>query len=296
MLRWAMSRLWWNITTLIGHWNEDECSWRSAAVAFYGAFSLFPVCLMTLAGLGIVARHSDAVQSGQAQLIELIEESSSPWMAQQVGQVLSQIRSDAGIGGPVGIGALLIAAIGIFLQIDATLDRIWHGPAQPSGGFWRSVRNLLVNRLVAFLLMLGLGVVLAVVLIANLSLSSFEQYLGDSSAALFLWQALQRALTPLIYMLVFLLIYRFMPKAKVLWWHAWQGAILAAVAWWLGQLGLQWVLVGDHYSAYGVVGAFMGILVWLYYSSAALFLGAELVRLRGQQMREREEAKSRPPK
>ena len=71
--------------------------------------------------------------------------------------------------------------------------------------------------------------------------------------------------------------------------------VLLWLAWWLGQLGLQWVLVGDHYSAYGVVGAFMGILVWLYYSSAALFLGAELVRLRGQQMREREAAKNPPP-
>lgn len=284
MLKRALGRIWSTVHALVSRWNADECSWRSAAVAFYGAFAMFPMCLLLMAGFGYVARFSKTAQSGQVELINLVEESASPWVAAQVALVLSQIKSEANIGGPVGLSVLVIAAIGIFLQLDAALDRIWHGPAQASESVWAAVRGLLMNRLVAFLLLLGVGIVLLAVMLANLSLTSVEKYVTSWSAGIFLWRVLQRSLTPLIYVIVFTLIYKVFPKARIRWWHALQGAVLAAAGWWLGQLGLQWVLVGDHYTAYGVIGAFMAILAWLYYSSAALFLGAELVRLRGEQL------------
>ena len=290
MLKRALQRIWSTLRLLISHWNEDECSWRSAAVAFYGAFSLFPLCLMIMSVLGYVARYSETVQSGQVNLVELVEDSTSPWVATQLSAVMSQIKTDAGVGGPVGFGVLIVAAIGIFLQLDATLDRIWHGPAKPSASFWHAVRGVLVDRLVAFVLLLGVGVVLAMVVVANLSLASVEKFVAQWTGALWVWRALQRLLTPVIYTLVFTAIYKIMPKARVRWLHAFEGAMLSALAWWLGQLGLQWVLVGDHYNAYGVVGSFMGILVWLYYSSASLFLGAELVRLQGTREAEKQGA------
>ena len=57
---------------------------------------------------------------------------------------------------------------------------------------------------------------------------------------------------------------------------------MAAVAWAVGQYVLLTLVVGESYSAYGVLGVLIGLMFWFYYASAAVFLGAEFARASAQ--------------
>jgi membrane protein len=74
-------------------------------------------------------------------------------------------------------------------------------------------------------------------------------------------------------------LYKVLPRAPVRWREALAGGVLVAVIWRLGLLVLTPFLIGEKYSAYGVVGSFIAIMIWMYYASAVVFLGAEFVQV-----------------
>ena len=79
--------------------------------------------------------------------------------------------------------------------------------------------------------------------------------------------------------LAFTLLYRFLPKVKVRWREALAGAVLVAVGWEVGRHILSNILIGTRYTnAYGTLGSFLAVLLWLYYASHLLFLGAEFIQ------------------
>lgn len=277
MLQWMRERAWPTLKTIADRWDEDEGFLRSAAMAYYAAFSLFPLCLVLMAGLGLVSRISVAVQVRQQDFLSLIEETVSPWLAQQLGALLADVKTQAGVGGPLGFVALVLGAMGIFVQLDGALDRIWGKQPSSAHGLWGVVRGVLVDRLTAFLMLAGLGALLGMVLIFNLVLAGAEQYIESWYLGSYLWKGVQILFTPLTYALVFTVIYKVLPKGFVRWGEAAAGGVLVAVVWWVGQYVLQLFVIGENYSAYGVVGSFIAVLLWLYYASAAVFLGAEFV-------------------
>jgi uncharacterized BrkB/YihY/UPF0761 family membrane protein len=63
------------------------------------------------------------------------------------------------------------------------------------------------------------------------------------------------------------------------------GGLLASIIWQVGRRVLTWAVIGSNYNAYGVVGAFIAVMLWLYYGSAVVFFGAEYVQVICQQCR-----------
>jgi membrane protein len=81
-----------------------------------------------------------------------------------------------------------------------------------------------------------------------------------------------------INIVAFGIMYRVLPRVSVQWRAAFGGAILAGLIWEVGQQLLARVIIADRYSAYGVVGAFIALMLWMYYASAVVLLGGEFVR------------------
>ena len=73
------------------------------------------------------------------------------------------------------------------------------------------------------------------------------------------------------------MVFRTLPKSPVQWKYAAQGGLLVALTWEFGRMVLAAFLISDKYGAYGVVGAFIAILLWTYYASAIVLLAAEYV-------------------
>ena len=78
--------------------------------------------------------------------------------------------------------------------------------------------------------------------------------------------------------LLFTVIYKILPKAAVRWRDAAAGGLLTALTWQIGQRVLESIVISNNYSAYGVVGSFLAVMLWMYYASAVILLGAEFVR------------------
>ena len=73
------------------------------------------------------------------------------------------------------------------------------------------------------------------------------------------------------------MIYKVLPKVPIRWRDALAGGLFVSLVWLLGQRLLVTFLIGPGYTAYGIVGSFIAVMIWVYYVSVILFLGAEFV-------------------
>jgi membrane protein len=126
-------------------------------------------------------------------------------------------------------------------------------------------------------MLLALGVLILLVFFAGIILSSIEAF-ASNYIPLSEWTVwtIEMCVTIILNAGVFALIYRYVPKREVPWEAALRGGLLAALIWEVGRQILSSFVIGQKYStAYGVVGAFLAIMVWAYYAVSVIFFGAE---------------------
>jgi membrane protein len=283
MIQWLTRRLWPTVKTALVQWNEDDGFLLSAAMAYYAAFSLFPLILVLLAGVGMLTRVSPHLQIRQHQLIELVAKDVSPWLGDQLSTLLAGVQAQAAISGPVGLATLMIAAIGIFMQLNSTFDRIWKRPKTHSRGWLATIFTALRERLVAFVMLLGLGLMLILVFLSDLAMSGIRSYVeAEVSWGETAWRFGQTTFTIVSYWLLLGTLYKVLPRVHVDWRDAMAGGLLASVIWVFGQRLLVAFVIGENYTAYGVVGSLIAVMLWVYYASGVVFFGAEFVRAIGR--------------
>jgi len=261
-------------------WSDDNGSLMAAGVAYYGALSFFPLLLTLISGIGLMLQFTVAGQNAEQQLLEAVGNQMSAELQQHIASALDQVRSGANMGGPVGLMTLLFGAMAYSVNFDSAFDVIWNVDPPESKGMLAAVKRVIFQRGLAFVMLLGLGVILIVVQVAGIAISAAAE-MSDSllPGGERLW-TFGRVLLPLILnSAVFTLIYRLLPKPSVSWKEALQGGAFAGVVWEVGRQVLTLFLVGTKYSsAYGVVGSFIAVMLWIYYAVTVLFLGAEYIQ------------------
>jgi membrane protein len=273
-----MRRCWSILRSVWDGWRKHDGTLLSAATAYYATFSLFPLCLVLLAGLGIVSRHSTFLQGEQKVLLDTVSSNVSPWLAVQLDSILSNVRSQALLGGPMGLLVLIVSAIGIFTQLENIFDRIWDVSKTAVRGWLPALRLALWDRLLAFLTLLAIGAMLIGVFLADVVLVAVRALVVQLPAGELTWQIVQPLTSIVCVGLLLGVTYKVLPKAPVRWKDALTGGLLAAVVWTMGKAVLLSFVIGEKYSAYGIIGASIGVMLWFYYASAVVFLGAEVVR------------------
>ena len=198
----------------------------------------------------------------------------SPALADEVATLLNGVQERAFSGVFVSL-ILLVGAIGIFSQLEAAFDRLWHAVTPHERGAWGAVRNALWNRLKAFLTLMGLGVVVIVAFVTQLLFTGVQDWAEEEqlSWTMFLWPRLQIALSLTLNAGAMVVVFKMIPRTTVRWREAAIGALSVAVAWQIGAQIVSRYVVGGHYTAYGVVGSFIAMMLWVYCASILLFLG-----------------------
>ena len=254
-------------------WQADDGFLLSAAMAYYAAFSLFPLCLVLISILGFVLRISQRAENAQAMLLQEVGAHTSPWLSNQLEVLLAGVRASAAFGGPFGMIALLAASIVVFLQLDYMFDRIF-GTAKPlpNPTLWRYVRMVLYDRLSAFVMLMVVFLLLLSLCVANLVVSGIRARMeSEVPGSGWLWNWGQFGGTIVTNALLLSLIYKFLPKVRIRWRDALAGGLLVSFIWLAGQKLLVRFLIGTSYTAYGIVGSFIAVMIWVYYISAILF-------------------------
>jgi membrane protein len=260
--------------------EEHEGSLAAAGIAYYLALSFFPLFMVLLAGLGWVFQWTDAGQEAQQSLLTAIEQQVSPDLANQVGRMLQIVSDKAPTGGRIGFIVLLISAIATFAQLDAAFDRIWHRPTDPHETWLHWILRLLVKRMKALAMLLGLGGFVIIAMVTSMIWTGVRTAIEPTFTMphWFEW-ATSLWINLLLNFLAFTIIYKVLPKSRVQWRHAVHGGIFAALLWEAGRQALAAYFSRLNYpSAYGVVGSFLAVMLWTYYASLVILFGAEYVR------------------
>jgi membrane protein len=181
------------------------------------------------------------------------------------------------IGTLVGLATLLIGASGVFGQLQMSLNTIWEVKPKTSRGLLGQVKD----RFFSFTMVLGVAFLLLVSLVLSSMLSSFGSVLSDNlPGGATLWQLINFALSFAVVTVLFALIFKVIPDAKVEWRDVWLGAAVTALLFTIGKqlLGLYLgkAAVG---SSYGAAGSMIALVVWVYYASQILFVGAEFTQV-----------------
>ncbi len=282
MRKWLIKAFWPRLSEAARNWNKDDCSTLAAAVAYYATFSLLPLLLLLISALGFALRFSSNAQNARGELLEIIARNTSPTMADHVREVLGQISARAMLSGPVALAVLLLAAIGVFAQVERAFDRIWKRPDSGRRGVVQVILGALYYRLRAFLMLLGAGTLVLAAFAAGLVASAIRGSMPSLPGADWGWNLAQITIGMVLYGLFFTVIYKTLPKVPVRWMEAARGGLLAALFWEAARQALAYLILGKTYTAYGVVGSLIAVMLWIYIACNVLFLGAEYVRVLGE--------------
>jgi membrane protein len=252
-------------------YSEDKVSRLAAALAYYTALSVAPLLIITLAVAGM-ALGEEAARGEIAQQIEgLVGEQGAKSLQ---GILASAHQEGSGWALAVGLVLLFLGASGVFVELQESLNTIWEVAPKPGMGLFATIRQ----RLLSFSMVLGIGFVLLVSLFVNAALSAAVNFVGLGGAAV-VGHLVNLILSLWIITVLFALIFKYLPDVHIQWRDVWVGAGLTAVLFTIGKtligLYLGHSSVG---SAYGAAGSLVVFLVWVYYSTQILFLGAEFTK------------------
>ena len=261
--------------------SKDNAMKMSASLAYYTIFSIAPLLLIVIWLVGFFYGELLAgPQDAQAEVFDEFANIFGPETAAQIQQIITNISvsSKSGVGIAIGIGTLVVGSTTIFVEIQDSLNRIWGVRPKPKKGWLK----MLLNRVLSLSMVLGLGFLLIVSLIANgivVALSSrITDYFPDISVLLVEW--INVGLTFLVITSLFAFIFRFLPDARMLFRDVAGGALFTAALFMLGRyLIALYMQFSAPASAYGAAGAIIVLLLWVYYSAAILYFGAEFTKV-----------------
>jgi uncharacterized BrkB/YihY/UPF0761 family membrane protein len=193
-------------------WRENDGHSLSAGVAYYAVCSFFPLVLLLIFALGLVLQFSAGAQNAQQRLLGMMESQMSAVLAGHINNALNGIRTGTVLGGPLGIGALLLVGLGVFVQVDRAFDRIFDTGAKTVQGIAATIRNVLVRRLRAFLVLISVTILTMLGLVASLASSLVYNYVNTLPGVGFVWRASHVVAMIALNWLLFSLLYMALPK------------------------------------------------------------------------------------
>lgn len=264
-------------------WGKYEIPSLAAAVAFYAAVSLFPLAMVIISGVGLIFGFVDFGKDAQQQVLSVLSDQFSPEMSEALERILDRVMDKASVNGPLAaLGFLFVASLA-FAQIDRGFSRIWEVTQKKKKGMMGTVNRAVFIRLRSLGLMIGMMVAVIVVLVGSTVWQVVEKE-GENLLPFELpgWGVSSYIFTGLMNTLILSTVYQFLAKSKVKWVNCMLAGLIAAVFWEFGREVLARVIIGDRYSAYGIVGSFLVVLLWIYYNAIVLFSGALWLKLRSR--------------
>lgn len=251
---------------------EDDLMTHAAALAYYTIFSLPPMLLVILF---TATQFYDEVQVKAAifgEIENLIGLKSANQLANTIDKLgVYDTNSWTAI---VGIATLLFTATTVFVTMQNALNTVFRVKPKPSG--W-GILKLVRDRILSFTFLIGIAFILLVSLTINALVSAFskqlEGLLGGVSAVI---TGLVSLILPLLIITVlFALIFRYLPDAKLKWKDTWVGAIFTAILFSVGKY-LIGFYIGNSQTAnlYDAAGSVMVIMVWVFFAATIFLFGA----------------------
>jgi membrane protein len=279
--RSMLQQAWKLLKSTVNDFIEDDCLSMSGALAFYTMFSLPPILIIVTMLVGIFVGS----QTAQTQLEQQVTQLVGPGAAQQVHDM---VRSQPPPGSAVvpaiiGLIALFFGATGVVVQLQTSLNKIWEVMPDPNQG---GVKNFLMKRVLSVAMILGIAFLLLVSLVISTAMTALSGYLASllpSMMSRLLLLAANGVISLLVITGLFAAMFKILPDAQTRWRDVWSGALVTAILFSIGRSLIGLYLGNTNVaSAYGAASSLAVILIWVYYSSVIVFLGAEFTQVWAQ--------------
>jgi membrane protein len=260
------------------NWQRDRGIRMGAALAYYMVLSLAPTVVVILAVTGL-AFGAEAAQGRLLWQIQGLVGYEGASVIQSI--ILSAHRSRRGFGTTaLGLVALFFGATGVVTELKDALNTIWKVPDDPTVSHARNLLRLAHDRLHSFAIVIAAGLFLLTSLVVNTWLSAAGGLLRPfATPPKTLVLSLDWITSFLITMVMFALVFKGLPNVRLQWSDVAGAAVFTSVLFNIGRFLLNLYLTHAGFEdTYGAAGSLVALLVWVYYSAQALFLGAELSR------------------
>jgi membrane protein len=288
-LREQLLRLFRRIEAALLAFRSDKGMIFSAALAYYGALSIVPLLVMLIAVPGLLLRFSNTPAMLAADILLAAENTLGPEFRQIIENTLADLKRDSVVATLIALGGLLFSSSIVFRYISRCFRFIWQpsftDDDNVSAAMRKTVVTKVLDRLIGVLMVLALSAALIVSVVIGTITAVLERLLtvfpiiSDIASI-----ALGPSTTLGIAMLVFLLLFKYIPPVTMRWADVWPSALICAIAWEVGKQALLFyiVTVGTR-SSFGALTVILAVLFWLNANGLVLFFCAELAKVTAQE-------------
>lgn len=254
---------------------EDKIPKYSAALAYTTVFSLGPLLIVIIFLCSIFFGEEATQGRIYSQMQQFVGEDAALQL-----QTIIQNASLSGkntFAAVIGIITLLFGATAVFAEIQDSINSIWGLKAKPNKGLWKIIRN----RFLSFSVVVSLGFLLLVSLAVSTIIEGLNERLRASfpDIAVVIFYILDLVISFLVITALFAVIFKVLPDAKTKWKDIMPGALTSGILFMIGKFAISFYIGKTQVgSTYGAAGSLVVLLVWVYYSSMILYLGAEFAK------------------
>jgi len=269
--------IWKSITTAFVAFFEHNVLKLSAALAYYTIFSLPGLVIIVVWVSDIFYGHEAVEGKVYGQIADLVGSDAAAQIQETIRN--ATLSSEGSFATVVGLITLIIGATSVFGEIQDSINLIWRLKAKPKKG--RGWLKLITNRLLSFSLVISLGFLLLVSLVLNGLMDAFIDRLTRTfpETQVVVVYIVNLVITFIMTSLLFGLIFKVLPDARIDWRHVRAGAFTTALLFMGGKFLISYYLGHSKMSsAYGAAGSIIVILLWVYYSAIILYFGAAYTR------------------
>ncbi|NMH27365.1 YihY/virulence factor BrkB family protein [Flavobacterium silvaticum] len=254
---------------------NDRALKLSASLSYYTVFSMAPLILLVISLAGFFLGE-DAIRGHVFHELNGL-------LGNQAAAQLQEVIKNMELSGKtttalvIGVITLIVGATSVFGDIQDSINIIWRVKAKPKRGWVK----ILKDRLLSSSLIIGLGFLMVVTLLVNGALVALNGWLQSyfPEVTMILFEIINIAIGFGVIWLLFSVIFKVLPDAEIRWKHVRLGAFFTALLFMLGRYLISiYIQTSGAGSAYGAAGSLIVILVWVYYTAAILYFGAEFTR------------------
>ncbi len=275
-MKLRLKNAWMLLKDSFSAFIDDNALKMSASLAYYTIFSLAPMLVIVIALCGVFFGREAVQGRVYGQIRGFVGNDA----AIQVQEMLKSVEfsGQTPLATTVGIITLLIGATGVFTEMQDSLNTIWSVKAKPKRGWLK----IIINRVLSFSILVSIGFLLLASLVVSALLNVFsdrlERLLADVAVVAF--YVINNLVVIAVITALFAVIFKVLPDVRMRWKDALAGSVFTALLFMIGKFLINTYLSrSDMGSAYGAAGSIIVILVWIYYTSAILYFGAEFTKI-----------------
>ena len=267
--------LWKVLKDCFKGFSDDRIMKLSAALAYYTVFSVGPLLIVIVSVCSLFFGREAIEGSIYGQI--------QSFVGHDAALQLQQIIKSAAVGGKgkiaaiIGIITLLVGATSMFAEMQDSINMIWGLKPKPKAAWWILVKNRLLSfgviASLGFLLLVSLGISGIIEALSNRLQKHFH------NITIIVFYVINLVINFGVITVLFAVIFRVLPDARIKWRDVMAGAIATAVLFMIGKFAISFYISKSNVgSTYGTAGSLVVLLVWIYYSSIILYFGAEFTK------------------